>query len=68
MFQLLPSRPLASITTSVEHFLVLLCPAAAAAVRYFSEQLAGELGEDPSVQTIANLVATVSGTLATAQC
>jgi hypothetical protein len=37
--------------------------AAAAAVRYFSEQLAGELGEDPSVQTIANLVATVSGTV-----
>lgn len=29
-------------------------------VRYFSEQLAGELGEDPSVQTIANLVGTMN--------
>jgi hypothetical protein len=31
------------------------------AVRYFSEQLISELGEEPSVQTIAQLVATVGG-------
>jgi hypothetical protein len=30
------------------------------AVRYFAEQLTGELGRDPSVRTVANLVATVS--------
>ncbi|KAF8061998.1 Proteasome subunit beta type-6 [Scenedesmus sp. PABB004] len=29
-------------------------------VRFFSEQLAGELGEEPSVQTVANLVATMN--------
>lgn len=32
----------------------------AAAVRYFAEQLSGELGQDPSVKTVATLVATVS--------
>lgn len=30
------------------------------AVRYFAEQLSGELGHDPSVKTIANLVAQVN--------
>lgn len=29
------------------------------AVRYFAEQLTGELGRDPSVKTVANLVAQV---------
>mgnify|MGYP001810628405 CR=1 FL=1 len=36
---------------------------AGAAVRYFAEQLTGELGRDPSVRTVANLVATVSSTI-----
>lgn len=36
------------------------------AVRYFAEQLSGELGREPSVKTVANLVATVSRTTAAA--
>lgn len=43
------------------HDVKSICAAAAPAVRYFAEQLTGELGHDPSVRTVANLVAQVCG-------
>lgn len=45
--------------SSMIHAVKCMCAAAAPAVRYFAEQLTGELGHDPSVRTVANLVAQV---------